>query len=147
MIKTNNMKNSINDIYVNSLSVIPVLGGNVMHGLKKSDKGFKDFGEAYFSYIEKNKIKAWKKHLKMTLNLIVPYGTVMFVFMDENRFFRKETLGDQHPFRLSVPPGVWFGFKGIEKEVSIILNISDIIHDDNEVVRKNISEINFDWKT
>ena len=140
------MTASVNNIFRTSLPVIPVLGGNVMHGMKKTDIGFKGFGEAYFSYIQKNKIKAWKKHLKMNLNLIVPLGSVMFIFMDEKGSFRKEIIGDKKTLRLSVPPGLWFGFKGIGSEVNIILNISDIIHDDNEVIRKNISEINFDWK-
>ena len=146
MMKRNEMAALVNNIFITSLPVIPVLGGNVMHAIKKTDIGFKGFGEAYFSYIEKNKIKAWKKHLKMNLNLIVPFGTVMFVFMDESGSFRKEIIGDKKTLRLSVPPGLWFGFKGIGSEVNIILNISDIIHDDHEVIRKNISEINFDWK-
>ena len=146
MIKVNKMTASVNNIFRTSLPVISVLGGNVMHGMKKTDIGFKGFGEAYFSYIQKNKIKAWKKHLKMNLNLIVPLGSVMFIFMDEKGSFRKEIIGDKNTLRLSVPPGLWFGFKGIGSEVNIILNISDIIHDDNEVIRKNISEINFDWK-
>ena len=145
MIKINKMTASVKDVFTNFLPIIPVLGGNVMHGMKKTDIGFKGFGEAYFSYIKKNKIKAWKKHLKMNLNLIVPFGTVMFVFMDESGSFRKEIIGDKQTLRLSVPPGLWFGSKGIGREVNIILNISDIVHDDNEVIRKNISEINFDW--
>ena len=141
------MNESIKNIVKTKLKVISVLGGDVMHGMKKTDVGFKEFGEAYFSYIKSNKIKAWKKHSKMNLNLMVPFGSVMFVFMDEKRFFRKEIIGDKAPFRLSVPPNIWFGFKGIGVRENIILNISDIIHDDNEVVRKDISEINFDWKT
>ena len=145
MMKTNEMIALVNNISITSLPVISVLGGNVMHGMKKTDLGFKGFGEAYFSYIEKNKIKAWKKHLKMNLNLIVPFGTVMFVFMDDSGSFKTEIIGDKQKLRLSVPPGIWFGFKGIGSEVNIILNISDIIHDDHEVIRKNISEINFDW--
>ena len=54
-----------------------------MHALKASEKEFNGFQEAYFSIIKKDKIKAWKKHLKMTMNLIVPIGSVMFVFYDE----------------------------------------------------------------
>ena len=136
---------NIRDILVTPLRRVDTVGGDVLHGMKQSDPGYAGFGEAYFSYIKKNKIKAWKKHLKMNLNLIVPFGTVMFVFMDESGSFRKEIIGDKQTLRLSVPPGIWFGFKGIGSEVNIILNISDIIHDDHEVIRKNISEINFDW--
>ena len=143
----NKMNVSIDDILTTSNKVMPVVGGNVMRGIRKTDAGFAGFGEAYFSYIEPKKIKAWKKHFKMTLNLIVPYGNVMFVFMDEKRQFRKEIIGDTKKIRLTVPPGLWFGFKGLGNKESIILNISNIIHDDNEVVRKDCDSIDYDWNT
>ena len=71
---------SLDNILVIPLKQIPTDGGNVMHALKKSDTGFNDFGEVYFSWIEHGVIKAWKYHQRMTLNLIVPVGGVNFVF-------------------------------------------------------------------
>ena len=61
--------------------------GNLFHGLKNSDDGYDKFGEIYFSFINKNSIKAWKFHKKMTLNLIVPVGSIRFNFLD----FREES--------------------------------------------------------
>ena len=58
--------------------------GNIFHAMKKNDDGFDGFGEAYFSTVRKDDIKGWKKHTKMTLNLIVPVGTIEFVVYDEN---------------------------------------------------------------
>lgn len=139
------MKVSIKNITKYPLKVIPVDGGNVMHGMKISDNGFIKFAEAYFSYIQKNRVKAWKKHSFMQLNLIVPKGEVLFVFLDTYGLFREEILGENNNYRLTVPPGFWFGFKGIHSEESIILNISNIIHDDNEVEKKQIDEIKFNW--
>ena len=139
------MKISVNKILVASLKVIPVDGGDVMHGLKETDNGYIKFGEAYFSYIKHNKVKAWKKHSLMQLNLIVPKGDVLFVFKDELGSFREEIVGDLNKVRLTVPPGLWFGFKGINTKDSVILNISNIMHDDKEVERKNINEIDYDW--
>ena len=43
-----------------------------MHGIKKNDTGYVGFGEVYFSYINPKAVKAWKKHNRMTLNLVVP---------------------------------------------------------------------------
>ena len=140
------MKVTVNKVFVTSLKVIPLVGGNVMHGLKEIDDGYIKFGEAYFSYIKKNKVKAWKKHKLMQLNLIVPKGNVLFVFKDSLETFREEIIGESNPVRLTVPPGLWFGFKGINSKDSVILNISNIMHDDNEVERKEINEINYDWK-
>ena len=72
--------NSSNLVVINKLKRINVEGGDVLHCLKSSDKAFLEFGEAYFSFIEMNYIKAWKRHIKMTMNLIVPIGLVQFVF-------------------------------------------------------------------
>ena len=43
-----------------------------MRVLKKNDLKNWNFKEAYFSKIKFGKVKAWKFHLKMMLNLIVP---------------------------------------------------------------------------
>ena len=45
--------------------------GDIFHAMKVSDDGFIGFGEAYFSTINKDVIKGWKKHTEMTLNLVV----------------------------------------------------------------------------
>ena len=58
--------------------------GDIFHAMKKSDIGFDGFGEAYFSTINQNDIKGWKKHTKMTLNIVVPVGNIEFVVYDEN---------------------------------------------------------------
>ena len=36
--------------------------GEIFHAIKVSDDGFVGFGEAYFSFVNYNHIKAWKKH-------------------------------------------------------------------------------------
>ena len=59
--------------------------GDIYHAMKKTDNDFGGFGEAYFSTIHKDTIKGWKKHTKMTLNLIVPIGAIEFVVYDENK--------------------------------------------------------------
>ena len=71
-------------VLISSLKKIPTKGGDIYHALKNSDNDFNGFGEAYFSNIDFDNIKAWKRHLKMTCNLIVPYGKVRFVFFNED---------------------------------------------------------------
>ena len=81
---------SLNEICVTPLKRISVTGGDVLHAMKKSDPGYVDFGEAYFSLVEFGTIKAWKRHLQMTLNLVVPIGEVQFVLMDSVGLIRKD---------------------------------------------------------
>jgi len=138
---------SLDDIIVTALDKIPTEGGDVLHAMKKSSLGFNDFGEAYFSLIQHNKIKAWKKHERMTLNLVVPIGEVLVVFASNNEAnkFRLESVGESRYVRLTIPPGIWFGFKGISSGESLVLNIADIEHDQSEVLKKPLSAFSFDW--
>ena len=136
---------TVNEISTTPLKRIPVIGGDVLHAMKKTDHGFSGFGESYFSQIESGVVKAWKKHSKMTLNLIVPIGKVRFVFVDNDGLFRVETIGDNNYLRLTIPPGIWFGFKGIFKNTSLILNIANIEHSIEEVERKEINKIKYNW--
>lgn len=125
--------------------------GTVMHGLKNNDIGFRGFGEVYFSTIRHGVIKAWKLHKRMTLNLIVPVGEVLFCFLDLRKgsmTFNKQfkiVLSQDSYFRLTVPPGIWFGFKGFSEGLNLVANIADIPHDPNEVERKDLKEIETDW--
>lgn len=136
----------LNAITTHPLEKIEVQGGSVMHGLKKSDDSFFGFGEAYFSCIEYGKIKGWKIHNKMHMNLIVPLGEVKFVFYSSNEnIFREIYIGLNSYSRISVPPKVCFAFQGLSKGKNLILNISDITHDEHEIQRIGIDEIKYDW--
>ncbi len=139
----------LDTILETKLDKIEVEGGNVLHGMKRDDFGYSGFGEAYFSLIAFNAKKAWKQHLKMTLNLIVPIGKVKFVFCyydtNNKETFRVEEIGEDNYIRLTVPPGIWFGFQGLNNESSLVMNIASIPHDPSEVIRKEISDINYKW--
>ena len=138
---------SLDDIIVTPLKRIPTVGGDVMQGLKKSDNGFNGFGEVYFSWVEQGAIKAWKCHKLMTLNLVVPLGEVSFVFhlTKQKNNFRTENIGEERYVRLTVPPGIWFGFQGLSFGYSLLMNVIDQEHDPDEVLRKEISEFDYAW--
>tara|TARA_Y100000739_G_C20580416_1_gene452516 strand:+ start:1011 stop:1418 length:408 start_codon:yes stop_codon:yes gene_type:complete len=131
-------------IIIKPLKKINLEEGDVLHALKASEDEFHGFKEAYFSTIKKNKIKAWKRHLLMTMNLIIPIGRVQFNFYDENKNLLKNTIvGEDNYCRITVPPMIWFGFKGLSSHTSYILNISDETHNPSEVEREPLSFLNF----
>ena len=138
---------SLDDITITTLRQIEVKGGNVLHGMKSNDIGYNGFGEAYFSWVKKDNIKAWKLHERMTLNLIVPIGRIRLVFVIQSQpeKFRVEEIGSNNYSRISVPPGIWFGFMGISSQDSLLLNISNIIHDPNEVIKENLNYFKYQW--
>ena len=139
----------IDDVIITPLEIIETFGGNVMHAMKKTDLGYADFGEAYFSEIEKNTVKAWKHHREMTLNLIVPLGNIKFVLFDDrkgsNNRFQEVIISKENYCRLTVPPMIWVGFKGLSSFKSILLNIASIPHNPKEVDKKEIDKIQYDW--
>ncbi len=140
---------SLDDILVTPLKRIPTVGGDVMHALKNSDNGFNGFGEVYLSWVEHGAIKAWKYHQRMALNLVVPVGEVNFVFHLTNKknSFRAEIIGEERYVRLTVPPGIWFGFQGRASGQSLLMNMANMVHDPDEVLRKSASEFNYNWST
>jgi dTDP-4-dehydrorhamnose 3,5-epimerase len=119
--------------------------GDIYHAMKESDVGFVGFGEAYFSTVHKEDVKGWKKHTKMTLNLVVPVGKIEFIVYDENtnKFFN--TILSQNNYqRLTVKPNLWMAFRGIG-EHNILLNLASIEHDPKEAVNLELDKIKYDW--
>lgn len=137
---------TVKQIAVTPLKRIGTQGGDVLHALKSGDPGFLDFGEVYFSQIKYGAIKAWKRHKSMTLNLVVPFGAVYFKFVDHEGGVSNEIIGLDRYVRLTIPPGIWFGFKGLTSPYSLVMNIADIPHNPNEVERKELNEIEASWE-
>ena len=139
----------LTDILVTPLQRIETVGGDVLHAMKLSDTGYVGFGEAYFSWVSIGAVKAWKRHTRMTMNIVVPVGQVRFVFRGVGAIgadeFRIEEIGVDRYARITVPPGIWFGFKGLTSPQSLVLNIASITHDPNEVDRLMLSDISYFW--
>ena len=106
-------KTILNKIKVTPLKIKKISSGDVMRVLQKKELKKWSFGEAYFSKINFKKIKAWKYHLKMTLNLAVPFGRVKFVFYSQKEnCFRIIEIGERK----------YLG-KGLAKEAIIAASI------------------------
>lgn len=135
------------------LKQIPVEKGDVWHGLKNTDEGFQGFGEVYFSNIKPKQIKGWKKHTKTTLNLIVLKGEIEFVFFDDRE--NSKTFGNflsiiasdsnDNYKRISVSPGIWMAFRCKSETQSLLLDVIDLPHSDNESLKIELEEINYNW--
>jgi dTDP-4-dehydrorhamnose 3,5-epimerase len=119
--------------------------GDIFHAMKSSDVGFDGFGEAYFSAIHKGEIKGWKKHTKMSLNLVVPIGVIECVIYNKrDQEFFSVVLSQKNYQRLTVKPGFWVAFRGLDKK-NILLNIASIEHDPKESVNLFLDEISYKW--
>lgn len=136
-----------NHIKEKKIKVIPNKLGSVMKFLVNNDDFYNNFGEVYFSNISEKKIKCWKLHTKMQMNISVPIGKVLFVFKleSEDKFY-STYLGERYYKLLNIKPGIWFGFQGLAKR-NLVCNFADIPHKDKEVIKKNKNYFRFNgWK-
>jgi len=129
------------------LKIIEGVNGSVLHALKATDESFAGFGEAYFSTVCPGTRKGWKKHLRMTLNLVVPVGRIRFLLVDDRqdstsfrKFFSCVVSRDQY-MRLTVPPGIWVAFEGVGDSESILMNVASITHDPMEAESMPIDDL------
>ena len=127
--------------------------GSVRQFIRKDSKGFRSFEEIYFSTVNYQQIKGWKKHTEMTMNLAVPSGEVLFVFFDDRNDsstkdqFYSISLSSSNYFRLTIEPGLWFAVKGKSKEINLVVNLANKIHDPKEIENIDLEEINFNWES
>jgi dTDP-4-dehydrorhamnose 3,5-epimerase len=116
--------------------------GSVLHMIKSSSRNFCKFGEIYFSEIVFGKFKGWKLHKKQTQNICVPVGRVRFYLYDLRDYSETykqasiiELSRDINYNLLTIPPGIWYGFQGVNISRSILANLVDIPHDPEESIK------------
>lgn len=130
------------------LKRMPAPGGEVRHAMRASDPGFAGFGEAYFSTIEEGAVKGWRRHRRMTLNLVVAAGEVRFVACDDagaRRAFHVTPDRPEAHGRLTVSPGVWLAFGGVGPGASLLLNLASIEHDPHEADVLPLEALPWSW--
>jgi dTDP-4-dehydrorhamnose 3,5-epimerase len=127
--------------------------GKVMHMLRKDSTSFHGFGEVYFSCVYPGDIKAWHQHKEMVINYAVPLGNIKFVLYDDRvdsptrGLIQEIFMGPDNYCRVTVPPLIWNGFKGIGSEMALVTNFASIMHDPSEMERLKPfdSKIPYDW--
>ena len=131
----------IHDVIITPLKIIADDRGKVMHMLRNDNKIFKQFGEIYFSTIFYSKIKAWHLHKVTTLNYACVKGKVKLVLFDNRDnspskgVIQEITMSPEKYFLVTIPKNIWNGFKGLDKEESVIANCLNLPHNENEMVR------------
>jgi len=145
---------AIEGVAVTELRQIVDERGAVLHMLRCDAPDFTRFGECSFSEVLPGVVKAWKKHRKQTQNLAVPVGRILLVIVDlregsstKGRFQVLE-LGRPDAYRrVTIPPGLWYGFKAIGKVPALIANCPDLPHSPEEAEQAENPKgvIRFDW--
>src|SRR5690606_35757757 len=104
---------------------IPTIGGAVFHAIKQTSTGFRGFGEAYFSIVDAGSFRDWKRHSRMTLNLVVPVGRVAFFLARRDGSSWNDcyyaVLGPDNYARLTVAPHWFMTFAGLGPGSSVLM--------------------------
>ena len=124
-----------------------------MHMLREDSAVFQRFGEVYFSTVYPGAIKGWHRHKRVTINYAVPHGDIKFVIYDDRegsptRGKTQEIFLSPRSYNLvTVPPMVWYGFKGVGQVEAIVVNCATHPHDPTEAERRPAFDpsIPYDW--
>ena len=72
-------------------------------------------------------------------------GEVRFVFIDKDHQILKLDVSKKNYIRITVPPKIWFGFKGLARNTSLVVNLSNIMHDEKEVQNFSLDYFDYKW--
>ena len=145
----------INGVKIKNLKVIPDERGWLMEILRCDDETFKKFGQVYITTAYPDVVKAWHYHKKQTDNFTCIKGMMKVALYDDRKssptykqldeFF----VGEKNPILITVPPGVYHGFKGIGTEVAFFLNVPDLPYNykepDEYRLPADSKDILYDW--
>ena len=143
----------VHDVQVTPLRRIPDERGAVFHMLREDSPVFDRFGEIYFSSVYPGVVKGWHLHARMTLNYAVPVGMIKLVCYDDRAdsptrgAVQELHIGELNYALVTVPAGVWNGFKGEGTEPALVANCATIPHDPEEIERADPfdNHIPYDW--
>ena len=143
----------IKDVLTHPLRQVPDERGKVMHMLRSTDPWFETFGEIYFSTVYPGVVKGWHLHKRMTLNYAVVVGMIKLVLYDDREDsptrgeLQELFVGEDNYVLVTVPPGIWNGFKGMGIKTAVVVNCATVPHDPEEIVRMDplTDRIPYDW--
>lgn len=146
------MESKIPGVVITPLRRIPDERGSIFHIMKCTEPEYEKFGEVYLSNAYPGVIKGWHLHTLQTQNYVVIRGMIKLVLIDkrENAPYSKIEeyfIGDLNYCRIKIPPGVANGYKCIGNEMCTVINVSDLPHQPNEMIRikPNDEEIGYSW--
>jgi dTDP-4-dehydrorhamnose 3,5-epimerase len=144
----------IDGVVISELRQICDERGAVLHMLRNDAPVFTRFGECYFSEVLAGAVKAWKRHRLQTQNLVVPVGRIRLVIYDDRQRsptcgrLQIQELGRPDAYlRVTIPPGLWYGFSAVSLSPALLANCADLPHSggEGEVRPWNDPAIPYQW--
>lgn len=150
-----NNKNYIEGVKLTNLKQIVDKRGAVFHIMRNDSDSFSKFGEAYISKVNSGITKGWKFHYKMIQNFTVVFGKMKIVLFDnrtesKTKGFINEFILDDlaNYYRLTIPKNIWYSFKSLNTDFTLLLNIADLVHDslESKNLELNNETVPYKWE-
>jgi len=144
----------IEGVKIKSLRVIPDERGRLMEILRCDDEVFTKFGQVYMTTTLPGVVKAWHYHKIQTDYVCCIKGMIKLALYDAresptkgelNEFF----IGEYNPLLVTIPPGVYHGWKCVSESEAIVINIPTEPYNrqnpDEYRLPPDTKEIPYDW--
>ena len=149
------MDGHIEGVKTKNLRVIPDERGWIMEILRSDDDIYQQFGQVYITTAYPGVVKGWHYHKKQTDNFTCVSGMMKVALYDAREdsdtkgnimeFF----IGEKNPILISVPPGVYHGFKGVGTQTAFFLSVPTLPYNyqepDEYRLPPDTKEIPYDW--
>ena len=114
--------------------------GDIKKFITKKSSEYNGFGECYFSEIKKSQSKGWKKNKTTNQLISVIKGKVKFYMIDDRKKKIKTSnfiLDENKNYKkIIIPKNVWYAFKGLGNEKSILFNFLSVEHKKTKIINK-----------
>ena len=137
-------------VVVKKLNRIMDERGYLQEIMRNDDDQFTEFGQIYITTTNPGVIKGWHYHKEQVDNVCCIKGNIKLVLWD-GKEIKEIFLGEDNPKLVTIPKGIYHGWKGISKDPSFILNMPDKAYDyknpDEVRVNPHNNDIPYDWKS
>jgi len=145
----------IEGVQVRKLRLIPDERGFLLEMFRSDWPEYEKFGQTYVTAVYPGVVKGWHYHKIQTDHFVCVQGMAKVVLYDGregspthgevNEFF----MGPLNPIMLTIPKGVFHGFKGISQEMTLIVNVPSEVYNyqqpDEYRLDAHSPEIPYDW--
>lgn len=145
----------IEGVKIKHLKIIKDQRGWLMEVLRCDDSIFEKFGQAYVTTAYAGVVKAWHYHKKQTDNFTCIHGTMRVALYDAREGSPTKgqvmefVLDENNRMLISVPPGVYHGFKAEGNETALFLSIPNLPYNreqpDEYRLPPDAKEIPYKW--
>ncbi|MDD1671091.1 MAG: dTDP-4-dehydrorhamnose 3,5-epimerase family protein [Methanomicrobiales archaeon] len=116
-------------VQTRALSFICDERGRLMVLLRSDDPVFQKFGQVYLTTTNPGVVKAWHLHHIQTDLVSCIRGEIELVLFDARETsptvgeVAEFAMGEERPLLISIPPGIYHGWKCVSNEEAFIINV------------------------